>query len=383
MLRPSGVVLLFCGLFALAACAAGPSEAFERSFYAAKRAYAAGRYEEAARLYEEAAEDASRVKDRDEATFMQARMYEKLERWPDAQDTYRRLEELSPRGPRAGRASYEQAEIEIDHGDAAKGWRALAEALRAHPDHGSARRALSRWCRHHGEEQGEEALRERLGRWLRELRGTDIEQQLKYEMGWSWRRSGDLQRAHAQLLTTARDHPYPHGTLTDDALWHASHVAEELGDYPLAVADLRELLSTREQADGGSYERPRYPGAQLRIGELYRDRLGDLDQARRELRRMYTVHSTSVLADDAMWADAVLALRQGHTEEVCELARDLPQRFPGSRYRACLRQLCPSAEPPARPCPDYILRTLRPRDLENGDQGDEAEGDEVQGRARG
>ena len=373
---------------ALVACAAGPGEAFERSFNEAKRAYSAGRYEEAARLYEGAAGNATRIKDRDEAFFMQARMFEKLRRWQEARKTYAKLAAVSPAGPRTARAIYEQAEIEIEHGDADSGWAALSKALLAHPSHGSARRALTRWCQHTAETRGEGALRVELGQWKPRLAGTDIAQQLSYEVAWSLRRSGNLREAHALFLRTAGDHPYPFGTLTDDALWHASEIAVELGDCRLAVADLRQLLAPREVAQGGSYERPRFPQAQLRIAELFRDCIGDLPQARRELRRMVEQHESSVLADDALWAEGVLVWRQGKAEEACSLARELPKRFPGSRYRPCLRELCPGAEPPARPCPRYILDDMEGRQrLQQGPldgaplDGDPLDGDPLNGGA--
>lgn len=334
-------------------------EAFVTSFSAAKRAYAAGRYAEAAELYGTAAGDAQRVKDRDEAFFMQARMYEKLERWAAARERYETILKTSPRGTRAGRAAFEIATLEMVHGDVETGYRALEAAIRRYPNHGSARRGLELWAEHVGQRDGEEALRATLARWLVELKGSGLEQQLRYERARSLRRSGDLATAHDAFVEAATRHPYPMGTLTDDAWWFASQVAEEQGDFEQAIADLRSLLKSREVATGGSYERPRYPPAQMRIAELYRDRLGDREAARRAFRRVYEEHETSILADDAMWWEAVLERRDGRTDGACDLGEDLRDRFPSSRYVRCLNDLCSSlASGGQRPCPSYILRTL-------------------------
>ena len=43
------------------------------------------------------------------------------------------------------------------------------------------------------------------------------------------------------------------------------------------------------------------------MGEIYRDGLRDHASARREFRRLYTDFTTSILRDDALWAEARLA----------------------------------------------------------------------------
>jgi tetratricopeptide (TPR) repeat protein len=348
-------------LIALAACVAcgGPDygEAFERSFNAARRAQSAGRYEEAAELYRAAIADAQRVKDRDEAYFMRARMFERLERWDEARAVYRELYARSPNGPRAGRAAYEHATLLIEHGDADAGWRELGVAIGRHPSHGSVRQALRRWIEHTRKTSGEVAVRRQLEMWLARLGATDVEQQLKYEMGQSYQRSERLAEAHAWLLRAAREHPYPKGNLTDDARWRAAEVAEAMARPREAIDNLRELLGVRESTEYGSYERPRFAQAQMRIAELYRE-LGDHDAARREFRHTYERHATSILADDAFWQEALTARRQGDREAVCALARELPARFPDSRYVKCTRELCPTAPKPRKPCPPYLVATI-------------------------
>ena len=369
--RPRVYVALAALLLNLPLLGCGPAygEAFVTSFNAAKRAHAAGRYAEAAELYAQASRDARRIKDRDEAHFMQARMYERLERYAEAQDVYRGIARQSPKGPRGGRAAFDAATIEIEHGDAERGFDALREAMLRYPSHGSARRALALWAAHVSETRGEEALRLELAQLQPRLIGSDIAQQVDVETAQSFRRSGDLAEAHRRLIAAARKYPYPHGTLTDDAYFHAAEVAVELGDPRLAIADLEALLATREVAVGGSYERPRYPAAQLRIGEIYRDLLHDPDKAREAFRRTYEQHATSILADDALFDEAVLTHQAGDTDGACALSDKLTERYPDSRYRLCLRAICSSAPVGERACPDYIRARVEGRDDADRDAG--------------
>lgn len=335
-------------------------EAFIASYRAAQRAQSAGRYEEAADLYLQAARDAQRVKDRDEAHFNRALMFERLERWDQARSAYRELIAVSPRGPRTGRAAFEHATSNIDHGNATIGWVELVAAIERYPAHGSAPYAIRRWVMHTAETNSEQAVRLQLETWLRKLGGTVLEQQLKYEIGWSLERGGALEEAHAWLLRSAREHPYPKGNLTDDALWRAAQVAQKLGDHNLALRDLEELLAVREDsAVTFSYERPRFPQAQMRVAEIYRDERKDSARARAEFKRMFERHTTSILADDAMWQAALLARSDGDMDDACSLARALPKRFPDSRYVKCVNALCDRAPKGTRPCPPYILEQLR------------------------
>ena len=83
--RLAGIVLASW----LAGCGPSLGDAYERSFAAGQRAYHAGRYEEAAKSYEEAARAAERVKDRDEALFLVARMHERRGAHAEAKATLR------------------------------------------------------------------------------------------------------------------------------------------------------------------------------------------------------------------------------------------------------------------------------------------------------
>jgi tetratricopeptide (TPR) repeat protein len=365
-------VLGCCAALALgsvAACAPSYGEAYLTSMAAGHRAYHAGRYQEAARAYDEAARKAKRVKDRDEARFLQARTYERAEQWRDAATAYRKLAADSPTGPRTARAEFELADLEIEHGASARGWQMLHEATRRNPRHGLARHAITRMAQHAAEVGGEPAGLAWLQTASATFRGTDLEQLIAYEIALSLERQGRLPEARDAFVACARSRPYPIGGLTDDALWRAAEIEVELGHHARAIALLRELLGSRESPSHtvGSYERPRFSQAQLRIAEITRDGLRDPARARVEFHKVFTDHPTSIARDDALWAEAKLARQAGDTEATCRLVRLLASDLPESRYARCVRELCPTAQPPApkkgtppgrAECPEYIKEDL-------------------------
>jgi tetratricopeptide (TPR) repeat protein len=351
--------LLIC--MQLLACGISATHKFSDAFSAAQRARTAGRHAEAAQHFAAAAQAASRNKDRNEARYLEARMYERLRRWPQATEHYRSLRDEGRW--RAGRAAFDFARLEIEHGEKAAGYTALAIALRRFPDHGTAHHALRRWIEHLRETGGESRVRTALSDWLAPLADTELYQQLLYEIARSLERDGQLTEARSAFIRCAEARPYPRGSFTDDAYWHASNLAEALGQYPLAIADLETMLRDLEQSNllFGSYERPRFPAAQMRIAELYRDRVGDLDAARKAFYRAHQLHPASVLADDAMWQEAAMWRRLGDTAEACGVLTDFIERFSRSRYVSCVAEICPHLKPPvgARThCPAYIKRAL-------------------------
>jgi tetratricopeptide (TPR) repeat protein len=338
------------------------SPAFDRLFAEGERAEHAGRHEDAAVTFERAAALGPRVKDRDEALYLAARSRERGGDYPRAQATLRSLEGVSPKGPRAARAAFDDAEIELEHGDAAKGRAMLEVAARANPTSGNARPALERLVREI--EQGSGA-RAALG-WITTesaaFRGTEQEEVCAYLVALELDHASDAAAAHDAYLSTARRWPYPRGAFTDAALERAADLDVARGRPAEAIEHLREMLRAREKSDTiGSYERPHYAEAQLEIGEIYRDKLGDPAAARREFRRLFDDFPTSRLRDDALWAEARVAQKQGDEPGACDAASKLVRDLPDSRYAACARLVCPTAPEATskRPCADYIERDLR------------------------
>lgn len=109
----------------------------------------------------------------------------------------------------------------------------------------------------------------------------------------------------------------------------------------------------------------------MRIAELYRDKLHDHAAARREFHKLYVEHTTSVLRDDALWAEAQLAREDGDQGEACSLVAKLGREFPQSRFVACGPLVCEKATVPKglRPCAGYIERQM------HGEHGDKTEGE--------
>jgi tetratricopeptide (TPR) repeat protein len=345
-----------------AGCAPVYGDAYLAAFAGAERAFHAGRYAEAAAGWDDAAGRAIRLKDRDEARFLEARAQARAGLFAEERRTYERLVADSPSGPRTVRARFELAEHDIQHGDAARGWEALERVARTYPAHGLSRPTLRRLLQHAEDQGGDAAALTWLETRGAAFRGTDLDEVITYERARALERLERKQEAHDTFLVTAREHPYPSGGLTDDAYWHASMIDEQLGRYAEAVAHLRELLSSREPSGAwASYERPRYSEAQLKIALIYRDDLRDRAAARREFEKLYALHPNTIKRDDAVWAEARLALEDGDKDAACKLARRLLDEFPESRYARCASEVCPSARAPAgqRACADYILRELR------------------------
>jgi tetratricopeptide (TPR) repeat protein len=345
----------------LAGC--GPNRgAFDRALAAGDRAKSAGRHDEAAAAYREAGDVAKRERDRDEGYFREAASLDQAGRHQEAMAAYDRLIALSPGGERTPRAVYERALLEVQHGDAEAGWQALERALFAHPGSGSARRVLRKVVERHEEKDGAGGGR----RWLEanreKLLATELGEDTLYLIAKALQAEGKGAEARALFVACAERYPYPYGSLADDAWWNAAELAEQQGDYAGAVGSLQKLLAPREVATmkQGSYERPRYSAAQFKLAELYRDRLGDVARAREEFRRLYREHTTSVLRDDALWNEVLLARKAGDERGVCDAMAKMVADFPESRYAGCAPQLCASAgsSSKAPPCRGYLRSAL-------------------------
>ncbi|MFO0755539.1 MAG: tetratricopeptide repeat protein [Byssovorax sp.] len=365
-LRLLAAPLLALASVALAACAPAYSEGFLAGFSAGKRAMHAGRYDEAAQAYEQAAAAATRVKDRDEARLLEARALEEAGRWQEAQAVLKRIVAESPQGPNTPRADLDHAELEIRHGDVEKGYHLLEEAARRHPENGVTAPSIRRFVAHLAETQGELAALAWLRTQERPYAGTEQDQTIAYEEALCLDRLGRKPEAHDVFLACAKLRPYPRGPLTDDAYWQAAQMDQDLGRNEEAIAHLREMLSVIEtrmpvvgKYDLASYERPRFPEAQIRIAEIYRDKIGDRKAARREFERADREHPTYRRRAYAVWSGARLALLDGDEGTACELAERLAGELAESRYAACAQALCPRLPPAKRACADYLLRDLR------------------------
>ncbi len=353
--------LLACAL--LAGCAPSLPRPYQEARAAAERTYVAGRYDEAAQHWLDAARSAKTNRDRHEAMYRAAASYERAGRHDEADAIYKQIAGGSPHADRAARSAYELAVDEIRRGNADKGYAMLQAFIVKYPGSGVAKPALYRLLAWKDESGGPPAvlayLRQEL---IPRLDKGELAEQVQFNVARTLQQAGSLADAKRQYLYVAARFPYPVGALWDDALWEVSMIDEQQGDYRGAIAVLQRMLAEQEPSSmTGTYQRPRYAPARFRIAVLYRDRLHDDAAARRAFHDVWTHHPTSLLRDDALWNEALLARKAGDESAVCHVLGELADGMPDSRYVPCAHELCTSMPAPGagKACHAYILREAR------------------------
>jgi tetratricopeptide (TPR) repeat protein len=325
---------------ATSACGTVGGKPFARAFAEGERAYSAGRFRDAAAAYERAAEIAERDRDRDEALYAAAVARQRDGDLDGALAAFDRLAAADPPGERGVRSAYRAAKIRIDRGEKAKGLAALEALFHKYPDHGQAQRSLRTVLLEIEETKGKAAALAWEESLLPAFEGTRLGEEICYDLGLRKQELGSASAALVQFLSCAERWPYPKGALFDDSLWQASLLHEQLGDYKSAIADLHRLLAIREKSDfNGTYDRPRMPQAQLRIGELHRDH-GEHPAARRAFHAVYDEFPRSILRAKALFLEAKVAREDGDDAGSCALARKLIGEFPDSRFARKADETC-------------------------------------------
>ena len=71
---------------------------------------------------------------------------------------------------------------------------------------------------------------------------------------------------------------------------------------------------------------------------------------------MFDKHPTSILRDDALFQEALLARKDGDRAAACDATRLLVKVTGESRFATCARELCPDVAPPekAPACRGYV-----------------------------
>lgn len=343
-------------------CAPSLPRAYLEARSAAERSYDAGRYDEAAERWLEAAKVAGSPRDQREATYRAAASYTRAGRHEQAAGLYRQLIREAPRSDRAARAAFELALDEIRRGSVDAGYAKLQAFVERYPTSGLAKPAFQRLVAWKMDSGGASAALAWLGGWLPRLDHTEMAEQAHYAYARALEAAGRLPDAKRRFEYVAERFPYPSGALWDDSLWELSLIDEQLGDYRAAIAVLERMLAEQEPSGmNGSYERPRYAPARFRIAVLYRDRLRDAAAARRAFHAVWTHHPTSLLRDDALWNEALLAREAGDEAAACRVLGELGRGMPDSRYVPCAKTLCASMPAPTaeRPCRDYVAREAR------------------------
>lgn len=338
---------LLAGALLAVGCAPNRGAGYESALSEARRAVHSGRFDVAADRFDEAAKAAKVPRDgiyaRYEAAIARA----------EAGDVARASRELhaiaDARPPNAysAQAAFKAAELARKN-DPATGYAELEAMAVRFPATGVAQVALLRVLRH-DDESGPQATLTHLDALAPRLAGTPLEETIAYERGKRLADAGRLEDAHAALLAVATRWSYPKGVFFDDALFRASEIDEKLGRYGEAIEHLEHLLSFRESSVTiGTYERPRYIPAILRIAQLYEERLGDRAKARQTLHRLYSDFKTSTFRDDALWREAELWQKDGDKDTACRRLSTLTSDFPDSRYVPCAVERCPGVRRPSK-----------------------------------
>jgi len=219
-------------------------------------------------------------------------------------------------------------------------WTALWRVVTDWPDEPTAGDAL-RALLDDGRGRDARALAEELTRILTPLAGSAVGDNIV----WTLADLNEHELANPRAARALYDQiptDYPDSGLRDDARWHAARISRALGDPAGAAARLRALLATREVALGaGSYFSIWLDNAQLELGRVLRDDLGDLAGAEAAFRRLPRDYPASILKDDALYELAVTQARAGAQARACDTLGTLARQAPDSKYIARGKELCP------------------------------------------
>ncbi|MFO0678522.1 MAG: hypothetical protein U0169_18445 [Polyangiaceae bacterium] len=348
---------------------------FEDAFAAARRAENAGRFAEARDGYDAANRVALRPRDRAYTAQSAARLAERAGDIHDATQRYESLAKSCPEPDCKVSAEFHVARLELLHGDGEAGLRAFEAFFVAHPTHGLARRALGTVA---AKKDATLGLRGAIA-WLESQRpalgATDLAEALEYAIARRLEADGELAKAEAAYLAIADRFPYPFGRTWDDSLYHASELAELRGDVDHAAELCERMLRERETTTiMGTYDRPKFVPAMLRLVHLYAEKKHDDVRAMATLRRFHDDFTRSPWRDDALWMEALILKARGATGDACGVAKSLAGEFPDSRFALCQSAMCgdPSPSPGTRSaetsdgglrrersCPDYAFDFAR------------------------
>jgi tetratricopeptide (TPR) repeat protein len=233
----------------------------------------------------------------------------------------------------AATATYRAGELELHAGQTVAAWTALWRVVTDYPDEPLAADAL-RDLLLDGRGRDARAMADQIEKLLTPLAATDVGDNLLWSLAdLDEHELGNLPAARAIYDRIPID--YPTSGLRDDARWRAAQVSVALHDPRGAVERLRGLLATREVAIGpGSYFSIWLDDAQLQLGQILRDELGDLPGAAAAFRQLPRDYPASILRDDALYELAVTLSRAHDAPGACDAIAKLRVLEPDSKYRA-------------------------------------------------
>jgi tetratricopeptide (TPR) repeat protein len=298
----------------------------------------AGRYEEAVAAYKAAAASAERRVDRDEALYRASRVLARMDRLPEAIALCDELAAADPPARRTLRARLDAARYRLSTGEEARAEQDLLRLVLEDPDSGAGKSALRLLIARHVEAatSHDEALA-----WLDGLLGQvkdapsqetllNVKAEVLLALG---RRADAIQTLEQQIARF----PYPKGHRWDDALYRLADLALDDGDPTRAIGYLEKMIEVHESSFiVGSYTRPLFSKAALRIARIYRDQLHDPAAALKAYGRVRSEFPKSLVADDALQEEAELLFAQGKKDEACALLREVLEQHEvgAARHRA-------------------------------------------------
>ena len=240
----------------------------------------------------------------------------------------------------AATATYRAGELYLHADQHAAAWTQLWRVVATYPDEPLAADALKTLL-DDGRARAPNELAAEISKLLDPLARTQVADNLVWALAdLAAHELGDPAAARGYYDRIPRD--FPASGLRDDARWFAAKLSEQLGDPEGAVKRLRALLATREVAFGvGSYFSIWLDDAQLELGKVLRDSLGDLPGAAAAFRQLPKDYPASILRDDALYELAVTLARAGDQVGRCHASAALRALEPDSKYIARASELGP------------------------------------------
>ncbi len=288
-----------------------------------------GRLEQAVASFARAAEAAERRVDRDESLYRQSRVYARMGDYESALKVCDRLGAADPIARRTLRARLDAGRYRVLLGEKDRANRDLRALVLEHPDSAAAKGALRILVQMNVREA--ETIEKGLF-WLKTLQseieeGNTTHEALLYLEADLLISRGKRAEATEVLEQQVEQYPYPHGRRWDNALWILADLALEDGDAEAAIKHLEHMISVHEKSFIiGSYTRPMFSKAALRIARIYRDKLDNPSAALKAYARVRSEFPNSLVVDDALEEEAMLRIDTGDAKKGCQLLREVTEK---------------------------------------------------------
>jgi len=274
-----------------------------------------------------------------EALLGEAEVLEHAGRTADATATYLAIPgKVNDDPTTAAIATYRAGELLLRGKETVKAWTALWKVVTDFPDEAIAGDAL-RALLEDGRGRDARKLADEMAKLLTPLAETEVADNILWSLA-------DLAEHELGSLEAARGYydriytDYPKSGLRDDARWHAARISRLMHDPNGAVARLKGLLATREISIGaGSYFSIWLDDAQLELGKILRDDLGDMAGALAAFKQLPDDYPASILKDDAQYETAVTLERMHDHAGACAALGKLAKDDPDSKYIARGKEL--------------------------------------------